>query len=51
MKVAKEVKKMIDEGWCIDCTGKLQMCIRRGECYGHSTVGDDKEDDYDEESV
>lgn len=48
MKIAKEVKKMIDEGWCIDCNGKLQLCIRRGECYTHSSA---KEEDNAEESV
>ena len=48
MKISKEVKKMIEEGWCIDCTGKLQLCIRAGQCYTHSNV---KEEDDEQESV
>ena len=34
MKIPKNVAKMIDEGWCFDCNGHLQLCIRSGDCLG-----------------
>ena len=45
MKVSKEVKKMIERGWCIDCNGKLQLCIRAGQCYTHSDAKEEEEDE------
>lgn len=31
-EIPTEVKKMIDEGWCFGCSGRLQSCIEAGRC-------------------
>lgn len=32
MDVPENVKKMIDENWCMSCSGRLQECIEFGGC-------------------
>lgn len=34
-KIVQEVKKMMDNGWCFDCSAHLQTCIQLGMCQGH----------------
>lgn len=37
-KIAQEVKKMIDNGWCFECSAHLQECIKIGRCQGQKEV-------------
>lgn len=32
VEMTESIKNMIDEGWCFDCNGKLQDCIKEGHC-------------------
>lgn len=38
MKKKNEVLCMLNEGWCFDCSGHFQLCLREGKCQGHSDV-------------
>ena len=39
----KEIQKMIDEGWCYDCTCDLKACIRNDKCMGCTEVENGKD--------
>ena len=43
MKIAQEVKKMIDNNWCFDCSAHLQDCIKMGKCQGGEITKDAKD--------